>query len=124
LCYFRSMNIEEFRGYCLTFRGVTEGFPFNENTLVFKVRGKIFALADIDIFERINLKCHPEKAVELREQYTAVLPGYHMNKKHWNTVMVDGSVPDHLLKEWIKDSYNLVVQGLSNKEQEKLKQLK
>lgn len=118
------MNVEEFREYCLAFSGVTEEFPFNESTLVFKVRGKIFALADIDIFERINLKCHPEKAIELRELHAAVLPGYHMNKKHWNTVVVDGSVPDVLLKEWIKDSYNLVVEGLSRKEQERLKQLK
>lgn len=118
------MHADEFRKYCLAFKEVTEEFPFNENTLVFKVGGRIFALADIDVFERINLKCHPEKAVELRERYPDVMPGYHMNKEHWNTIVVNGSVPDKLIKEWIKDSYDLVVQGLPKKEQEKLKKSK
>ena len=114
------MHIEAFREYCLQLPGATEDFPFGEETLVFKVRGKIFALTHIDTFESINLKCDPEKAVELREQYEAVLPGYHMNKKHWNTVLTDGSVPDLLLKEWTKESYELVVQSLPKKVREGL----
>lgn len=76
--------------------------------MVFKVSGKMFALTDVETFESINLKCDPEKAIELREQYEAVQPGYHMNKKHWNTVMNDGSVSDKLMKEWIDHSYELV----------------
>jgi predicted DNA-binding protein (MmcQ/YjbR family) len=87
---------------------VTEEFPFGEDTLVFKVKGKIFAITDIETFEGINLKCDPEKATQLREQYDAVQPGYHMNKKHWNTVTMDGSISDKLVKEWIDHSYELV----------------
>ncbi len=102
------MNLESFREYCFKKKGVTEEFPFGEDTLVFKVAGKIFAITDVETFESINLKCDPEKAIELREQYDAVQPGYHMNKKHWNTVMVDGSVSDKLLREWIDHSYELV----------------
>ncbi|WP_017730247.1 MmcQ/YjbR family DNA-binding protein [Nafulsella turpanensis] len=112
------MHIEAFREFCLHLPGATEDFPFGEETLVFKVGGKMFALTDMDTFESINLKCEPEKAVELREQYEGVLPGYHMNKKHWNTVLTDGSVPDVLLKEWIRDSYELVVQSLPKKVRE------
>ena len=93
------MHIETFREYCLSLHGTTEDFPFGKETLVFKVGGKIFALTHVDPFESVNLKCDPEKAVELRERYPAVQPGYHMNKKHWNTVIMDGSIPDTLLKE-------------------------
>ena len=114
------MNIEEFRDYCLSLKGVTEDFPFDDQTLVFKVKGKMFALADIDYFESINIKCDPEETFELRERYTAVLPGYHMNKKHWNTVKMDGSLPDSLVCEWIKKSYDLVVSGLPKKDQHDL----
>lgn len=117
------MNIEEFRDYCLGFKGVTEAFPFDETTLVFKVMGKMFALTDVDNFESINLKCDPEKVIELREQYAAVLPGYHMNKQHWNTVLTNGEIPDPLLKEWTRDSYDLVAGSLSKKLQEELKNL-
>jgi predicted DNA-binding protein (MmcQ/YjbR family) len=107
------MNIEEFREYCLSKQATSESFPFDENTLVFKVAGKMFALTDlVDAFS-INLKCDPEKCIELREHYDCVLPGYHMNKKHWNTVLVDGSVSDELLHEWIDLSYNLIVLSLS-----------
>lgn len=106
------MDIEFFREYCVAKQGVTEEFPFDDRTLVFKVFGKMFALADIITFESINLKCDPEKAVELRERYPSVLPGYHMNKKHWNTVMMDGSVDERSLREWIDDSYNLVFASL------------
>lgn len=106
------MNLESFRLHCLAKKNVTEEFPFDEETLVFKVAGKMFALADIHVFESVNLKCDPEKAVELRERYEQVMPGYHMNKKHWNTVLIDGTLPDKLIYEWIDDSYNLVVKTL------------
>lgn len=114
------MNVEQFRSYCLAKGGVTEAFPFDEETMVFKVMGKMFALADVTLFESVNLKCDPEQAVLLREQYPAVLPGYHMNKKHWNTVLMDGSLPDKLVKIWIDDSYRLVVSGLPAKVKAKL----
>lgn len=104
------MNIEEFREFCLSKKDVTESFPFDEETLVFKVNGKMFALTNTVGDFTMNLKCDPEKAVDLREHYSCVIPGYHMDKKHWNTVIIDGSVPDDLLNEWIDDSYNLVVQ--------------
>lgn len=96
-------------------KGVTEEFPFDSNTLVFKVMGKMFALTDVDNFESINLKCDPERAILLRDEYEAVQPGYHMNKKHWNTVLIDGRVGDRLIKEWIDHSYELVVQSLPRK---------
>lgn len=112
------MNIEQFRQFCLSLPHVTEGFPFGGDTLVFKVHGKMFALTNVDLFESINLKCQPELAVELREQYPAVLPGYHMNKQHWNTIVMDGSLPGSLLKEWITLSYQLVWQSLPKKRRE------
>lgn len=115
------MNIEEYREYCMAKPGVTEDFPFDEQVLVFKVMGKMFALADVDFFVSINLKCDPERAIELRETYDAVQPGYHMNKKHWNTVEMDGSIGDKLIKEWIDHSYELVVKGLPKKDQQVLK---
>jgi predicted DNA-binding protein (MmcQ/YjbR family) len=106
------MHIESFREYCMAKKGVTEEFPFDEITLVFKVMGKMFALADVDFFESINLKCDPERAAELREKYSGIAPGYHMNKKHWNTVKMDGSVPDNLVQELIDHSYTLVINKL------------
>ena len=107
------MNIEQIRECCLKKKGVTEEFPFGEDTLVFKVMGKMFLLASIDTIPlQINLKCDPEKAVELREEYESVQPGYHMNKKHWNTIIIDGSIAGRNIQEWIDDSYNLVVSGL------------
>lgn len=109
------MDLEAFRQYCLSLPAVTEDFPFDENVLVFKVAGKIFVLTDVNTFESINLKCDPELAIELRERYAAVLPGYHMNKKHWNTVLMDGSISKKLLMEWMKHSYDLVVASLSKK---------
>lgn len=117
------MDIESFRNYCLSKKGVTEEFPFDSNTLAFKVCGKMFALTDVDEFESINLKCDPAEAVLLREQYPAVVPGYHMNKKHWNTVMMDGSVGDLLLMQWIDHSYDLVVQKLPKAQKEHLNNL-
>lgn len=106
------MNIETLREYCLAFPNVEESFPFDEVTLVFKVAGKMFALTSLDSELNINLKCNPEKAIELREKYSCVLPGYHMNKTHWNTVIIDGSVSDKLILEWIEHSYWTVVAKL------------
>ncbi len=102
------MNVEELRDYCIAKKDVTEGFPFGDDTLVFKVNGKIFALMNLEGDLTINLKCDPVIAVGLRENYPSVIPGYHMNKKHWNTVIVDGSVPDSLIFKWIDHSYSLV----------------
>lgn len=107
------MNIEEFREYCLSKPATAECFPFDENTLVFKVAGKMFALTDIVDAFSINIKCDPETAIGLREHYDCVQPGYHMNKKHWNTIIIDGSVSDALLREWIDSSYDLIVSSLS-----------
>ena len=109
------MNIEEYREYCISKKGVTEEFPFDKSTLVFKVMGKMFALTSVDNFDSVNLKCEPEVAIQLREQYNGVIPGYHMNKKHWNTVSVLGDVTDTLLKKWIDHSYELVVKGLTKR---------
>lgn len=98
----------------------TEDLPFDENTLVFKVAGKMFALTDINLFESVNLKCDPENAIELREEYAQVTPGWHMNKKHWNTIIMDGSLPDALIKKWIDHSYTEVVKGLPLKVRKEL----
>ncbi|GHB81994.1 MmcQ/YjbR family DNA-binding protein [Persicitalea jodogahamensis] len=107
------MNIEDLRDFCLSLSGTTEGFPFGEQTLVFKVKDKVFLLTPLDTeILQFNAKCNPETAQELREQFECVLPGYHMNKKHWNTVLADGSVNDEMLKSWIRDSYDLVVATL------------
>ena len=114
------MDIEEIRAYCLLKKAVTESFPFDETTLVFKVMGKMFALLPLEKEPRINLKCDPEKAIELRAHYSAVLPGYHMNKRLWNTVMIDGSISDKLIKEWIDDSYRLIVENIPKKDRENL----
>lgn len=114
------MNIEEYRTHCLSKRGVAEEFPFGEETMVFKVRGKMFSLAGVDPFERISVKVVPETGVELREKYDSVVPAYHMNKKHWVNVIMDGSIPDRLVKEWIDNSYELVVAGLTVKERKAL----
>ncbi|MCG8339941.1 MAG: MmcQ/YjbR family DNA-binding protein [Cytophagales bacterium] len=115
------MNIEAYRNYCLRKKGVTEEFPFDENTLVYKVKGKMFTATAVDEFKSINVKCDPAKAVQLRETYPGVLPGYHMNKKHWNTILMDGSMPDQLVYQWIDDSYKLVVAQLPKGEQASLK---
>lgn len=116
------MNIEEFRDYCLGKPGVTEEFPFDETTLVFKVSGKMFALTNLDGDWSLALKCNPDRAIELREKYPAIQPGYHMNKIHWNTVMMDGSLPDTLLTELIDHSYQLVVEKLPAKLKQLLKE--
>ena len=117
------MNIEELREYCLAKKGVTEGFPFDETTLVFKVSGKIFCLTDLEGDFSANLKNKPAKNIELREKYASVKPGYHMNKQHWNTVEINGSLPDNLVKKLIDESYELVVRGLSVKQKAFLNQM-
>ncbi len=117
------MNIEQYRNYCLAKKGVTESFPFDKDTLVFKVMGKMFALAGVDAFEYTNLKCDPEKAIELREKYEAVKPGYHMNKALWNSVYPNLDVSDKLIYQWIDDSYNLIVSSLTKKLRAELESL-
>lgn len=103
------MNIETLRDYCLSKPGAEETQPFGPDTLVYKVSGKVFLLVGLDAEDlRFNVKCDPDKAIELRDEYPCVLPGFHMNKKHWNTIVVDGSVSIALLKEWIDHSYTLV----------------
>jgi predicted DNA-binding protein (MmcQ/YjbR family) len=114
------MNIESFREYCIAKKGVTEEFPFDNSALCFKVMGKMFALTDVDEFDGINLKGDPEENIQLREKYEGVQPGYHMNKKHWNTVSTDGSIDDKMICMMIDKSYELVVSGLPKKEREKL----
>lgn len=106
------MNIEDFREYCLKKSGVTEEFPFDETTLVFKVMGKMFALTNLDGDWNLALKCDPDRAIDLREQYLAIRPGYHMSKVHWNTVQMDGSLNEKLVLELIDHSYELVVAKL------------
>lgn len=114
------MNIETLREYCLSKNATSEGFPFDENTLVFKVAGKMFALTSLAGEFRINLKCDPDLALELREQYGAVIPGYHMSKKHWNTVIVDGELEPDQIIEMIDHSYDLVVKSLPKYKQKEL----
>ena len=104
-----TMNIEDLRDYVLSLKNVAEGFPFGEDTLVFKTNDKIFLLVSLSSLPlQFNIKCDPEKAIELREQYSCILPGYHMNKKHWNTIIIDGTLSKSQLKNFIKDSYDLV----------------
>jgi predicted DNA-binding protein (MmcQ/YjbR family) len=109
------MTLTYFRDYCLAFPHVTEDTPFDANTLVFRVGGKIFALMDIETFAFINLKCDPERAIQLRERYEGITPGYHMNKKLWNSVSTQGNVPDSLILELAQDSYNLILESLPKK---------
>jgi predicted DNA-binding protein (MmcQ/YjbR family) len=103
------MDVVTLRDYCISKDGASESFPFGDDTLVFKVNEKIFALVNLDGDLSINLKCDPVLALELRERYSAVNPGYHMNKKHWNTVMLNGSVPDKEIFSWIDHSYDLII---------------
>ena len=116
------MNIEEVREYCIAKKAVTESFPFDETTLVFKVMNKMFCLLSLDDL-RIALKNNPEKNIELRAHYPAIIPGYHMNKQHWNTIELDGTVPANLLLEMIDKSYNLILKSFPKKVQEEYKNL-
>ncbi len=118
------MNYEDLRDYCLSLKGVTEHFPFDEFSLVMKVQGKMFALIPLDNPEtQITLKCDPEKAIALREEYNSITAAYHFNKKHWNSVKIDPSVSQRLLIELIRHSYDLVVAGLPKKLKEELNSL-
>lgn len=114
------MNIEELRTYCLAHKGATEALPFDNRTLVFSVMGKLFCLTDIEEYDFINVKCNPEEAILLREQYSGVVPGYHMNKKHWNSIRTAEAIPSQLIEKWITDSYNLVVAGMPKKLRDEL----
>ena len=114
------MNVEEVRDYCMQKPATTEGLPFGEDTLVFKVAGKIFLLIGLEQGNRFNVKCDPELAVELREQHTEVQPGYHMNKTHWNTVFIDGSLTYKQIYGMIDHSYELIVKSLPKKVQAEL----
>ncbi|MCC7301732.1 MAG: MmcQ/YjbR family DNA-binding protein [Bacteroidia bacterium] len=118
------MNIEQIRQYCLAKKGVEECLPFGPDTLVMKVVGKMFLLAGLDEHPvEINLKFDADKMDELRAAYPCIIPGYHMNKRHWNTVICDGSVPDALIRSWIDRSYELVTEGLSKKLKSELRKL-
>ncbi|MHB8578423.1 MAG: MmcQ/YjbR family DNA-binding protein [Ignavibacteriaceae bacterium] len=118
------MDLETVREYCLNKKGVTESLPFDGDTPVYKVMDKIFLIANINPPVSINIKCDPEKAVELREHYSAVTPGYHMNKMHWNTILLESTIPNKLILGWIDDSYNLVADTLKKTEKLKLSKQK
>jgi predicted DNA-binding protein (MmcQ/YjbR family) len=115
------LDLEELREYCLQKPGVTEGLPFGEDTLVFKVGEKIFLLTSIQTADRFNVKCDPELAIELRERHTEIQPGYHMNKIHWNTVYMDGFLTKKQLHEMIDHSYDLILKSLPKKIQEEIR---
>jgi len=118
------MDIEAIRTYCLNKKGVSESFPFDESVLVFKVLDKVFALVNIDKRPwAVNLKCDPEKAIEYRELHPEITPGYHMNKKHWNTVLFEGSLENKLLLHLINHSYELVISKMTKKDREQLKSM-
>jgi len=116
------MNIEEIRNYCIAKKGVTESFPFNETTLVFKVMNKMFCLLSLDS-ARISLKNDPEKNEMLRAQYPAIIPGYHLNKTHWNTIELNETVPPGLLQKMIDESYEIIIKSLPKKVQKEYQQL-
>ena len=117
------MNIEQLREYCLQKPGAEESFPFGEETLVFKVGGKIFLLASLTEGNQFNAKCDPERAVELRERHEEVQPGYHMNKRHWNTVRMDGALKVKEIREMIDHSYEIVLAGLPKKVREGIERI-
>jgi len=122
------MNIEQLRNFCISKKGVTEEFPFDADTLVFKVLGKMFALIPLEKWERdeksINLKCNPDWSLELRAAYESIYGGFHMNKKHWNTVVVSSTeISDNFLRELVNHSYDLVVKGMTKKMQQELENL-
>ena len=114
------MNIEELRDFCLSFKGAEESMPFDNKTLVFSVKGKMFCATDVEDYELINVKCNPEEALLLREKHEEVIPGYYMNKKHWNSIKTNGNISNKQMEQWIKQSYDLVVAGLPKKTQKEL----
>lgn len=118
------MNFKNLRDHCLSRKGATEDFPFGDEVLVFRVMGKMFALTNVERLPlSVNLKCDPDWAIELRDRYPAVQPGYHMNKTHWNTVELDGSLPDAQVQELVDHSYDLVVRSLKRADRDKLAKL-
>jgi len=118
------MDIETFRDYCLSKKGTTESFPFDEVTLVFKVMNKMFALTGLNReISTANLKCDPERAIELREEYEDIQPGYHMSKKHWNTIVLEGELTDEMIIDLVDHSYDLVAAKLKKADKEVLKNL-
>ena len=117
------MNIEEVREYCISKKGCTEGFPFDEVTLVFKVMNKMFAILSLNGDAIVSLKCDPDFAIKLRETYNAVIPGYHLNKQQWNSIYLDGTIPNQEIKQWIDDSYNLIVSKLTKKLRQELEEM-
>lgn len=119
-CSFEAMFIDELYDYCLSLNGTEAKLPFGPETLVFTVCDKIFCLAGLEPFEKINIKCDPDNAILLRENYNAVTPGFHMNKKHWNTVLLGNDASDLLVKQWILDSYQLVVAKLPKAKKQEL----
>jgi len=118
------MHVEQLRDYCLSLPGTTEGFPFDAETLVFKVMGKMFALAPLETGRSVNLKCDPERSEELRAEWEEIQPGFHMSKKHWNTVSLTGRLTDSMIRELIDHSYELVVKGLKKADRLALEELK
>jgi predicted DNA-binding protein (MmcQ/YjbR family) len=112
------MNVEQIREYCLSLHAVTESFPFDEVSLVFKVMGKIFCILNLEKEHSISIKNLPEKIMEMREEYPGVLPARHLDKNHWNLVMTESDIPDPMVKTWINESYNLVTKGLTKKQKE------
>lgn len=117
------MDVEKLRNVCVRMERVTEEFPFDQDILVFKVMGKIFCLTSMSEPISCNLKCDPERAILLREEYYQVKPGFHMNKKHWNTILFEGSMDESLFEDLIRHSYQLVAQGMTKKLREELAQL-
>src|SRR5215212_15451 len=116
------MNARELRDWCLQHEGAIEDFPFTAEHSVFKVRGKMFAISALGREPlEVSVKCEPELAVELRNSYAAIRPGYHLNKRHWNTITLDGSLPDELVRDMVEDSYDLVVSALPKRAQSELK---
>ena len=117
------MNIEEYRNYCISKKGVTESFPFDSSTLVFKVMNRMFALAGVETFVYVNLKCDPEEAIELREENGGITGAFHMSKKHWNSLSTLSEVSDEIFYQLIDKSYDLVVKGLTKKQKDELHSL-
>lgn len=124
------MNIEDFRNYCLAFKGVTEKMPFGKatseydrNLLVFSVLDKWFCFVNIDVFDFCDIKCNPELIENLKERYDGIRPGYHMNKKHWISVYFNRDVPDNMIMELVRQSYDIVVNSLTRKQREELNKL-
>lgn len=115
------MNFDSIREFALSLPGAGESFPFDSETLVFKVGGKMFLLMDLSGERGINVKCEPEKAVELREKYDTILPGYHMNKQNWNTILLNGRYGEKEIKHWIIDSYELIINSLPKKMQAEIR---